>query len=161
VRSPWLNPKSKDRWVFGDKPSAAYLLKFGWFKIVRHRLVRGRSSPDDPRLRDYWWARRKISFWSLSASDARLAERQDWCCPVCGMDLLNGEELQRHHKQPRCLGGSDASGNREIVHLTATSNGMPCSAGRGKPRPVMSNPDLDCEQVTCSSRMRGNLEVWF
>jgi RNA-directed DNA polymerase len=112
-----LNPDRKDRWVFGDKHSGAYLLKFGWFKIVRHPLVRGRASPDDPSLRDYWWARRKIDFWTLSDSDIRLAERQDWRCPVCGMDLLNGEELQRHHKQPRSLGGSDASGNREIVHL--------------------------------------------
>jgi RNA-directed DNA polymerase len=112
-----LNPERKDRWVFGDKPSGAYLLKFRWFKIERHPLVRGRASPDDPRLRDYWWARRKINFRSLSASDVRLAERQDWRCPVCGMDLINGEELHRHHKQPRCLGGSDANDNREIVHL--------------------------------------------
>jgi RNA-directed DNA polymerase len=112
-----LNPDRADRWVFGDKTSGAYLLKFGWFTIVRHRLVRGKASPDDPRLRDYWWARRKVNFRSLSAGDARLAERQDWRCPVCGMDLLNGEELQRHHKQPRCLGGSDANGNREVVHL--------------------------------------------
>ena len=79
--------------------------------------MRGRSSPDDPGLRDYWWARRKTNFRFLSDSDVRLAERQDWRCPVCGMDLNNGEELHRHHKQPRCLGGSDASVNREIVHL--------------------------------------------
>jgi RNA-directed DNA polymerase len=112
-----LNPERKDRWVFGDKPNGAYLLKFRWFKIVRHHLVRGRASPDDPSLRGYWWARRKIDFWSFSDSDVRLAEQQDWCCPVCGMELLNGEELQRHHKQPRCQGGTNASGNREIVHL--------------------------------------------
>jgi hypothetical protein len=31
--------------------------------------------------------------------------------------LLNGEELQRHHKQPRGMGGTDAYGNRELVHL--------------------------------------------
>jgi RNA-directed DNA polymerase len=112
-----LNPERDDRWVFGDKHTGAYLLKFRWFKIVRHPLVRGRSSPDDPGLRDYWWARRKINFRCLSASDVRLAERQDWCCPVCSMNLINGEELHRHHKRPRCMGGSDASGNREIVHL--------------------------------------------
>ena len=112
-----LNPERDDRWVFGDKHTGAYLLKFRWFKIVRHPLVRGQSSPDDPGLRDYWWARRKINFRCLSASDVRLAEHQDWRCPVCGMDLINGEELHRHHKRPRCMGGSDARGNREIVHL--------------------------------------------
>jgi RNA-directed DNA polymerase len=112
-----LNPERDDRWVFGDKHTGAYLLKFRWFKIVRHPLVRGQSSPDDPGLRDYWWARRKINFRCLSASDVRLAERQDWRCPVCGMDLINGEELHRHHKRPRRMGGSDAIGNREIVRL--------------------------------------------
>ncbi len=43
-----------DRWVFGNKQTGAYLLKFSWFKIERHILVRGKSSPDDPKLRDYW-----------------------------------------------------------------------------------------------------------
>jgi RNA-directed DNA polymerase len=112
-----LNPEREDHWVFGDKHTGAYLLKFRWFKIVRHRLVRGRASPDDPGLRDYRWARRKINSRFLSTRDVRLAAQQDWRCPVFGMDLLNGEELHRHHKQPRCLGGSDTCGNRKIVHL--------------------------------------------
>jgi RNA-directed DNA polymerase len=36
--------------VFGDRISGAYLLKFSWTKIVRHQLVKGRASPDDPAL---------------------------------------------------------------------------------------------------------------
>ena len=112
-----LNPERKDTWVFGDKRSGAYLLKFGWFKIVRHVLVRGTASPDDPSLREYWWARRKVNRRYLTASDVKLAEAQDWRCPVCGMDLFNGEDLQRHHKQPRTLGGTDSYSNRELVHL--------------------------------------------
>jgi RNA-directed DNA polymerase len=112
-----LNPQREDHWVFGDKRSGGYLLKFSWFKIVRHRLVRGTASPDDPSLRDYWWARRPVNIRHLSLSDMRLAEAQDWRCPVCGMDLINGEELHRHHRIPRADGGSDASGNRELVHL--------------------------------------------
>ena len=43
-----------DCWVFGDKHTGGYLLKFNWFPIERHTLVKGRSSPDDPRLKDYW-----------------------------------------------------------------------------------------------------------
>src|SRR5262249_33427060 len=57
-----LNPEREDRWVFGDKPGGAYLLKFRWFKIVRHRLVRGRASPAAPRRPEYWSARRQINF---------------------------------------------------------------------------------------------------
>lgn len=112
-----LNPERKDIWVFGDKRSGAYMLKFSWFKIVRHVLVRGTASPDDPSLRDYWWARRRVNRRHLTLSDVKLAEAQDWRCLVCGMDLFNGEELQRHHKQPRTLGGTDSYSNRELVHL--------------------------------------------
>jgi RNA-directed DNA polymerase len=112
-----LNPERNDHWVFGDKRSGRYLLKFSWFRIVRHQLVRGRASPDDPRLREYWWQRRKVNLQRLNNSDVKLAESQDWRCPVCGQNLFNGEELHRHHKEPRSVGGTDASGNRELLHL--------------------------------------------
>ena len=112
-----LNPARQDNWVFGDKHTGAYLLKFSWVKIVRHRLVRGTASPDDPRLREYWWSRQKVNMACLSPSDVRLAEDQDWYCPVCGMDLINGEPLERHHKVPRSEGGRRLRNNRVLVHL--------------------------------------------
>jgi RNA-directed DNA polymerase len=103
--------------VFGDKRTGRYLLKFRWFKIERHVLVQGTASPDDPDLREYWWARRKVNIRHLTLGDVDLAERQDWCCPVCGMTLINGEPLERHHRTPRCEGGSDSPANRVLVHL--------------------------------------------
>jgi RNA-directed DNA polymerase len=112
-----LNKERNDHWVFGDKKTGRYLLKFSWFKIERHPLVRGRASPDDPSLREYWWERRNISIASLTRSDEKLAAAQDWKCPVCGMDLDNGEDIQRHHRIPRAEGGSDSLSNRELVHL--------------------------------------------
>ena len=51
--SPWIvsryfgryNPDRQDRWVFGDRNSGAYLPKFAWTKIVRHKPgPRGRVS---------------------------------------------------------------------------------------------------------------------
>jgi RNA-directed DNA polymerase len=112
-----LNKAEKDAWVFGDKGTGRYLLKFRWFAIARHILVRGRSSPDDPGLRDYWWSRQKVNGRHLSASDLELAISQDWSCPVCGMELINGEELQRHHRRPKGEGGRDGSSNRQLIHL--------------------------------------------
>jgi RNA-directed DNA polymerase len=112
-----LNPTRDDQWVFGDKQTGRYLRKFGWFKIVRHTMVRGTASPDNPALREYWWSRRKVNILHLSPSDVKLAVRQDWTCRVCGMFLMNGEELHRHHKKPKCEGGSDAPHNRELIHL--------------------------------------------
>lgn len=35
-----LNPKRNDNWVFGDKQTGRYLLKFIWFPIERHVLVK-------------------------------------------------------------------------------------------------------------------------
>ena len=49
-----FNPARQDRWVFGDRDSGAYLRKFAWTQIVRHRMVAGTASPDDPALTDYW-----------------------------------------------------------------------------------------------------------
>jgi RNA-directed DNA polymerase len=91
--------------------------KFAWFKIVRHRLVKGKASPDDPSLREYWWARRKVNAMHLSPGDRKLGLAQKWVCRLCGMALMNGEELERHHKNPKAMGGSDAPENRELVHL--------------------------------------------
>ncbi len=52
-------PSRRDRWVFGDRDSGAYLLKFAWTKITRHTLIKGWASPDDPALTSYWAARRR------------------------------------------------------------------------------------------------------
>ena len=40
--------------MLGDRDSGVYLQKFSWTRIVRHQLVSGGSSPDDPTLADYW-----------------------------------------------------------------------------------------------------------
>jgi RNA-directed DNA polymerase len=112
-----LNPERNDQWVFGDKHTGKYLLKFSWHNIVRHTLVRGTASPDDPDLREYWWTRQRVNIRHLSAGDVDLANDQDWACPICGMELINGEPLERHHWTPRCEGGSEARSNRVLVHL--------------------------------------------
>ena len=112
-----LNPARNDHWVFGDKGTGRFLLKFRWSKIERHILVRGTASPDDPALGEYWWARRKVNVRHLTEGDVKLAERQDWVCPVCGGHLINGEPLERHHMIPRCEGGSEMPRNRVLVHI--------------------------------------------
>ena len=125
VKRYWgkLNPEREDRWVFGNvKPNRKtgrhyYLLKFSWFKIERHVLVKGTSSPDDPSLREYWWQRRRVNIRHMSASDLDMANDQGWVCPMCGQELNNGEALERHHLTARSEGGSDEQANRVLVHL--------------------------------------------
>jgi len=87
-----FNKTRKDRWVFGDRDSGAYLLKFSWTKIVRHQLVKGRSSPDDPTLGSYWaQRRRKGTPPPVDATTARLLQAQHGRCPICGGLLLHAD----------------------------------------------------------------------
>jgi RNA-directed DNA polymerase len=141
-----LNDKRDDNWVFGDKHSGKYLLKFSWFKIVRHELVRGASSPDDPELRDYWWQRQKVNANHLSAGDIDMANDQGWVCRLCGMDLINGEELHRHHTIPRARGGSDARRNRELVHLFCHQQETRRQFGEGTDSPPADDLQDSCRE---------------
>jgi RNA-directed DNA polymerase len=106
-----------DPWVFGDKQTGGYLLKFSWFPIERHTLVKGKSSPDDPRLKDYWMKRQAAKARDLTFSKQKLAKRQKGRCRECGESLFNEEEIQVHHLQARSQGGQDVYSNLALVHL--------------------------------------------
>jgi len=86
-----FNKARSDRWVFGDRDSGAYLTKMAWTKIVRHQMVDGFASPDDPDRADYWAARKRrrkppIDRWGLIQ-----LERQHGRCPLCGQLLLHAD----------------------------------------------------------------------
>jgi RNA-directed DNA polymerase len=106
-----------DYWVFGDKQTGAYLLKFSWFPIERHVLVKGTSSPDDPHLRDYWMKRQAKLAKDLTFSKQKLAKRQKGRCPECGESLFNEEEVQVHHLLARSQGGKNSYNNLALVHV--------------------------------------------
>lgn len=112
-----LNLDRSDRWVFGDKATGGYLLKFGWFPIERHTLVKGTASPDDPQLKGYWEQRQAAKAKDLTFSKQKLAKRQKDRCLECGESLFNDEELQVHHRLAKSLGGTDVYGNLALVHL--------------------------------------------
>jgi RNA-directed DNA polymerase len=77
-----------DRWVFGDRDSGGYLPKCAWTKIVRHCMVTGTASPDDPDLAQYWAGRRRRNKPPLDNSTLRLIQAQHGCCPLCADYLL-------------------------------------------------------------------------
>jgi RNA-directed DNA polymerase len=82
----------QDQWVFGDRDSGAYMLRFSWTKIVRHQMVRGTSSTDDPALAIYWAARRRKGIpRSMDGASLELLESQHGCCPWCGDLLLDAD----------------------------------------------------------------------
>ena len=81
-----------DRWVFGDKDTGAYLPRLAWTDIVRHTLVKGGSSPDDPALAGYWAQRRQKVKPPLDSYTVRLLSRQDGRCSLCGENLLTPDQ---------------------------------------------------------------------
>jgi RNA-directed DNA polymerase len=86
-----FNKARSDRWVFGDRDSGAYLTKTAWTKIVRHQMVDGFASPDDPDRTGYWTARKRrrkppIDRWGLIQ-----LERQRGRCPLCHQLLLHAD----------------------------------------------------------------------
>ncbi|WP_330256922.1 hypothetical protein OG874_21585 [Nocardia sp. NBC_00565] len=79
-----FNKSSQNRWVFGDRVSGLYLHKFAWTKIVRHVMVKGTASPDDPGLAQYWADRRRRMTTPLGRHTLRLLHQQAGRCPLCG-----------------------------------------------------------------------------
>jgi RNA-directed DNA polymerase len=93
-----FNPARQDRWVFGHRDSGAYLPKFAWTPIVRHPMVPGRASPDDPALTQYWADRRRKRQPLLDRSTLRLLRAQQGRCPICRDYLLH---VDREPNSPR------------------------------------------------------------
>jgi RNA-directed DNA polymerase len=90
-----FHPDRRDHWVFGDRNSGAYLPKFAWHKIIRHQMVQGKASPDDPTLTEYWAGRRRRNSPPLGNSTLRLLKAQAGRCPVC-RDYLLGADREPH-----------------------------------------------------------------
>jgi RNA-directed DNA polymerase len=88
-----FNKSRQDRWVFGDRDSGAYLQKFAWTRIVRHQLVTGTASPDDPALADYWQTRRRRPRMQppVDRTTQQLLDSQQGRCTACGQFLLHAD----------------------------------------------------------------------
>ena len=173
-RSPVLRPGStrpgSDRWVFGDRDSGAYMLRFGWTKIVRHQIVTGtvvsrRPCPGRVLGRD-GDARRppgrstRPSQWLIKAQDGR--------CPICRdaaparrrpatnptrVGTVAGEPPARRLVKPRdALRENGKSGhgreNLRLIHAHCRNGGI---APARRQRPGASAPP---------AILQGLLEPW-
>jgi RNA-directed DNA polymerase len=69
--------------------------RFGWTKIVRHSLVLGAASPDDPVLTDYWARRRGKNPPLLDRSILILLAKQHGRCALCQGLLLHADHEPR------------------------------------------------------------------
>lgn len=131
-----FNLDRQDFSTFGDKQTGAYLLKFSWFPIERHTLVKGRASPDDPRLKDYWTKRQAAKAGDLTLSKQKLSKRQKGRCPQCFESLFNDEELQIHQRVTWSEASKPSYDNLALVHALCHQQ-----VHAGAPRKIS-----DCQQ---------------
>ncbi|MDQ6851670.1 MAG: group II intron reverse transcriptase/maturase [Actinomycetota bacterium] len=119
-----FNKARRDRWVFGDRKSGAYLHKFVWTRIVRHQLVPGRASPDDPALADYWAKRRrKTPHLPIDKTSLRLWKAQDGRCSLCGNVLLPVDDLPQSPREwERWLATTRTTITKIAMRKDGTSN---------------------------------------
>ncbi|MFK0114165.1 group II intron maturase-specific domain-containing protein [Streptomyces sp. NPDC091217] len=151
-----FNKARKDRWVFGDRASGAYLLKFSWTKIVRHQLVKGRASPDDPALESYWAERRrKGPTPPVDGITVRLLQAQRGRCSICGGLLLHADHPPQSpqeweawrvvvrkaiSKQYVAFPGGDSPGDQRLRLLHTLCQRRTGAAGPTNPAP---SPDRE------------------
>ena len=136
-----FNKFRNDHWVFGDRGSGGYLVKFSWTGIERHVPVKGAASPDDPALASYWAERRKKVKPPLDRYTLRLLTRQDGLCPLCGDHLLSAEQPPQ----------SPAEWERWWLHVTRRAIAASYLAHHGRPGP----PDGDQTRLVHASCQRG------
>ena len=94
-----FNKSRRDRWVFGDRHSGAYMHKFFWTKIRRHQIVMGTASPDDPALVEYWAGRRRKATLPINKTTRRLIEAQDGRCTICGGTLIAVDDRPQNPRE--------------------------------------------------------------
>ena len=94
-----FNKSRQDRWVFGDRQSGAYMHRFSWTRILRHRMVRHEASPDDPALTDYWASRRRKAPLPINKTTHELIDAQDGRCAICGGFLFAIEDRPQNPRE--------------------------------------------------------------
>jgi RNA-directed DNA polymerase len=115
-----------DHWVFGDRDSGGYLVKFAWTSIDRHVMVKGGASPDDPALARYWATRRQRVKPPLDGHTVGLLTRQDGRCPLCAEHLLAAGQPPQSPQQ----------WERWWLQITRKAIATSYLAHYGKPRPA-------------------------
>ena len=56
------------------------------------------------------------TIWEPGSKYYKIAQNQNWLCPICGENLHNGEALETHHIVPLVKSGTDEIDNLQHLH---------------------------------------------
>jgi RNA-directed DNA polymerase len=168
-----FHPTRRDRWVFGDRDSGAFLTQFAWTKIVRHDLVKGRASPDDPILAEYWAQRRRKTrddIPPIGYRRKRLLRKQNGRCPICKGLLLHADHPPRSPEEWEqwaaatrkaialnaiaIAGSSTGEKEQRLVHKHCRRR----HRARGSPADTVSRPGLVGGSQPCEGRSHASTQ---
>lgn len=112
--------QSKNKWILTDPITSNQLKKMAWTPIVRHQQIKHNYSPYNKELKEYFEKRDIKEFDKNNvAYRQKLAKKQEYKCPLCGMSVTDFKEgLETHHKIPKVKGGSDEYKNLQLVHIS-------------------------------------------
>ena len=158
-----FNKFRRDRWVFGDRVSGAYLTKFSWTRIVRHVPVEaGRLPTTRPwtatgpiggvKARPRPWTSTPPGSCEPKAGAAHLAGSS--CCTP----ITNHAPHSSGNSGSSLSGGSCASStssSRSTVKTGRSTGSFTLTANGGSPPPTATSHDADAETLC---RPRGLLE---
>ncbi|WP_454736341.1 group II intron reverse transcriptase/maturase [Cupriavidus necator] len=126
VRKKYFASVGNRNWVFGttavNKAGEGYwmeLYSIPGTLIRRHKKVRADYHPFDPAQEMYGEKLRQERMadrMSYRKQWAKLYVSQRGLCAVCQGELTDETGWDDHHIEPRILGGSDALGNRVLLH---------------------------------------------
>jgi RNA-directed DNA polymerase len=141
-----FHPTRRDKWVFGDRETGAYLLKFSWTPIVRHVMVKGWASPDDPALAEYWAVRRRRGAPPvLGRHTLSLIRAQRGRCPICRGLLLHADhEPQDPREWERWL---------KVIRKAVKKHSITAETGPGTDEEKL--PTLRLIHTSCHRRLVG------
>ena len=92
-----------------------------WYQdtpITRFPKVKGKSSPMNPDLKEYWKQREpwRLKTLTIKQQRKRILQAQDFRCGFCKGPFYDGDPLDEHHILPKHEGGDDRQENRMLVH---------------------------------------------
>ncbi len=102
-----------------DKKRVISIFQLSSIPIKRHVKIKGKASPDDSTLKEYWEKRqleKDKNYWTKDSILYQVAENQNWKCPSCHQSFFNGEEIHTHHIVPVAQGGQYETGNLQHLH---------------------------------------------